>query len=81
MGSRILLILSGLIVLALVICLIALRASACVNPLPVKPSPQIHFPVLDSEHTYYIQDDCDNYLLLGAAIYQPSRLQRCPAHI
>lgn len=33
----------------------------------------------DCEHTYYVIVNCNAYSALGAAIYAPQLLQRCPA--
>lgn len=35
----------------------------------------------DCEHTYQIVIDCNQYPLLGPAIYQPALLQWCPVSI
>lgn len=37
--------------------------------------------VPDCEHTSVVVIDCDDYLLIGPAVYQPSLLQWCPASI
>lgn len=34
---------------------------------------------IDKEHSMVALVSCDNYLLGGAQIYQPGKMQRCPA--